>query len=124
MTTPPDQSQIAETAESAPASNNTKIIGFVVVLCLLAVAAFTLPIADWFTALAQWIDENRSISWLVFMLVYIVATVLILPGSLLTLAAGCRKNQRQRQIFSTRQRGSRQRLCHRVAYQAIAGVPV
>jgi len=88
MSTPTDQPQTAEVAESAPSNNTPKIIGFVAILGLLAVAAFTLPVADWFTSLAEWIDANRSISWLVFMLVYIVATVLILPGSLLTLSAG------------------------------------
>jgi len=88
MNTPPDQPQGAETAEPAPSNNSSRIIGFAVILGLLAVAAFTLPIADWLRALAEWIDANRGISWLVFILVYVLATVLILPGSLLTLAAG------------------------------------
>ena len=33
-------------------------------------------------------DANRNISWLVFIVFYVLATVLVLPGSLLTLAAG------------------------------------
>jgi len=88
MNTPSDQTHSAGTPESEPTNSRTKIIGFGVVLALLALAAFTLPVAEWFTALAEWIQANRGISWLVFMLVYILATVLILPGSLLTLSAG------------------------------------
>ena len=69
-------------------SDRSRILGFVAVLALLAVAAFTLPITEWLTALVNWIDANRGISWLVFVLAYIAATVLLLPGSILTLAAG------------------------------------
>jgi len=67
---------------------HTRTIVFVVVLILLAIAAFTLPISDGLAALVNWIDNNRGISWLVFVLAYILATVLLLPGSILTLAAG------------------------------------
>ena len=88
MTTPADPSSPGD-AEDAPSQSNTsKIVGFVVVLGLLALAALTLPIVEWLTALVGWIDANRSISWLVFLLAYIVATVLLIPGSVLTLAAG------------------------------------
>lgn len=77
-----------ETADTPATGNRSRIIGFGAVLGLLALAAFTLPISDWLTALVNWIDTNRGISWLVFVLAYIVATVLLLPGSVLTLAAG------------------------------------
>lgn len=96
MNTPPDQNTPtaaegavdAASAESAPTSNSSKIIIFAVVLGALALAAFTLPVVEWLTALIEWIDANRGISWLVFIVVYILSTVLILPGSLLTLSAG------------------------------------
>lgn len=67
---------------------NPKLLVFVVALVALLAAAFLLPIADWLASLLAWVDANRAISWLVFMVVYVVATVLLLPGSLLTLGAG------------------------------------
>lgn len=61
---------------------------FVCVVVALFIAAFFLPIADWISVVFAWIDENRTVSWLVFIALYITATVLLLPGSLLTLGAG------------------------------------
>ncbi len=77
-----------ESLDAQASSNTPKLIGFGIVLALLAVAAFTLPVTEWLTSLIEWIDANRSISWLVFMLVYILFTVLLFPGSVLTLSAG------------------------------------
>lgn len=61
---------------------------FLAVVVILFGAAFFLPVADWMASAFTWIDENRGISWLVFIALYISATVLLLPGSLLTLGAG------------------------------------
>ena len=61
---------------------------FIVAVVVLLVAAATLPIVEWVTSLLAWVDENRTISWAVFIVVYIVATVFLVPGSLLTLGAG------------------------------------
>ncbi len=66
----------------------SKPVLLVVGLVVLLAAAFLLPVADWVTALFAWIDANRTVSWLVFILMYVAATVLLLPGSLLTLGAG------------------------------------
>jgi len=46
------------------------------------------PVGEWFFSLISWIDANRAIAWPVYVLAYIVATVLLLPGTILTLAAG------------------------------------
>ena len=69
-------------------SLNSRVLIFALLIIGLLGAAFLLPLADWLTALFAWIDANRTISWLVFMIVYVIATVLLLPGSLLTLGAG------------------------------------
>jgi len=66
----------------------SKPIVFAVLLITLFAAAFFLPIADWVTTLVTWIQENPATSRPAFMLVYVIATVLLLPGSLLTLASG------------------------------------
>ena len=65
----------------------TLLIVLVVVAAITA-ATFLLPIREWTTQLAEW---ARGTGWrgvTVFVLAYIVSTVLGLPGSILTLAAG------------------------------------
>lgn len=65
-----------------------KAFAFVALLLTVAVSAVFLPVMETLTGLFDWVDTNRSISWLVFIVFYVLATVLVLPGSLLTLAAG------------------------------------
>lgn len=67
---------------------NLRVVIFVVVVIALLTAAATLPIVDWVTGSLAWVEENRTVSWAVFIVVYIVATVFLVPGSLLTLGAG------------------------------------
>jgi uncharacterized membrane protein YdjX (TVP38/TMEM64 family) len=57
-------------------------------LLALVAGALTLPVADWLQAFFAWIEANPTIAWAVFALFYIIAVVLMLPGSLLTLGAG------------------------------------
>ena len=57
------------------------------IIALLA-AALLLPVSQWLAQLLAWIEANRQVAWLAFIVIYVVATVLLLPGSLLTLAAG------------------------------------
>ncbi|MFT7651760.1 MAG: putative membrane protein YdjX (TVP38/TMEM64 family) [Limisphaerales bacterium] len=59
-----------------------------VLVVLLLVAAWLLPIADVLQDLLAWIQANPTISWIAYVLLYIVSTVLMLPGSILTLGAG------------------------------------
>jgi uncharacterized membrane protein YdjX (TVP38/TMEM64 family) len=66
----------------------SKPVIFALALVLLVVTALTLPVADWLQAFFTWIEANPTIAWAVFALFYIVAVVLMLPGSLLTLGAG------------------------------------
>lgn len=57
------------------------LIGFVA-------AARLLPIADWLEVFNGWVSELGVLGMVLFALVYAVATVLMIPGSLLTLAGG------------------------------------
>ncbi len=68
--------------------SSTKGLLFAALIVSVVVSAVLLPVADLLQALFAWVNDNRSVSWLVFIVFYILATVLILPGSLLTLAAG------------------------------------
>jgi uncharacterized membrane protein YdjX (TVP38/TMEM64 family) len=65
-----------------------KVAVLVVTLVLLLTAALTLPIAQWLQLALDWIGAHPQIAWPVYILGYILATVLVIPGSLLTLAAG------------------------------------
>jgi uncharacterized membrane protein YdjX (TVP38/TMEM64 family) len=67
---------------------NTRLVIFGVALVLLLLAALTLPVADWLALALSWIRDNPRISWAVFIALYIGATVLLLPGLILTLGAG------------------------------------
>ena len=65
-----------------------KAFAFAALLLSVVISAIFLPVAETLLALFDWVDANRNISWLVFIVFYVLATVLVLPGSLLTLAAG------------------------------------
>ena len=57
-------------------------------LAAVALAAYFLPLADWTTRLAERARDTGAAGVAVFFAAYIVSTVALLPGSILTLAAG------------------------------------
>lgn len=57
-------------------------------LAVLGLLAWWLPLGEWLTAGIRWIQGHGTVAWAVFILVYIVATIAVVPGTLLTLAAG------------------------------------
>ena len=65
-----------------------KPLFFAIVFLALLLAVTLLPIQPWLAAGTQWIETHRTLAWAAFVGAYIVATVLIMPGSVLTLAAG------------------------------------
>ncbi len=69
-------------------SPKTKIALLGVVLLALLAAAFTLPVAAWLEQALGWVVAHPQIAWPIYIVGYIIATVLVIPGSLLTLAAG------------------------------------
>jgi len=58
------------------------------VLVGIAVAASTVPVADWVTRLAERARATGGLGAAAFFLAYVVSTVAFLPGSILTLGAG------------------------------------
>ena len=66
----------------------TRTLIVVIVVAAFAAAAFLLPIKGWTIQLAEWARGTGALGVTVFVLAYIVSTVLGLPGSILTLAAG------------------------------------
>jgi uncharacterized membrane protein YdjX (TVP38/TMEM64 family) len=57
-------------------------------LAVMLSAAALLPLGDWLTAGVAWIEAHRALAWAAYVSAYVVATVLVIPGSILTLAAG------------------------------------
>jgi len=64
----------------------TLIVGFVLVG--VAAGLFLLPVADWTIRLAERARGTGAAGVALFFAVYVVSTVALLPGSILTLAAG------------------------------------
>lgn len=65
-----------------------KAVGVVALAGLLVEAALVLPLSAWSTDLVAWIRGAGALGVAVYAAAYIVATVLLLPGSILTLGAG------------------------------------
>src|SRR6516165_1163788 len=65
-----------------------KSIGLVIVIIALLTAVRVLPVADWLTRFNYWVAHLGIWGVLLFILVYILATVLFFPASILTIGAG------------------------------------
>jgi uncharacterized membrane protein YdjX (TVP38/TMEM64 family) len=65
-----------------------KALLLVVALAALLAAVVALPVREWLAVGIAWIEDHRTISWAAYIGVYVLAAVLVVPGSILTLAAG------------------------------------
>jgi uncharacterized membrane protein YdjX (TVP38/TMEM64 family) len=63
-------------------------IGLGLVIIILFIAARVLPVTDWLTGFNYWVAHLGVWGVLLFTLVYVVATVLFFPASILTIGAG------------------------------------
>jgi uncharacterized membrane protein YdjX (TVP38/TMEM64 family) len=68
--------------------NARRILVIGLVAAGLVAAAYTLPVADWVTILAERARNTGPLGVALFFAAYVVSTVAFLPGSILTLAAG------------------------------------
>lgn len=77
-----------------PASDGKKSVPWmkiaigVAALITLVVAYRLLPLQEWVTAFQEWVQGFGMLGWFIFIVVYAVTAFLLVPGSLLTLAAG------------------------------------
>lgn len=60
----------------------------VIVAAALVAGLLLLPVNHWALLLVEWIRDAGAVGVVVYTLAYILATVLLLPGSILTLGAG------------------------------------
>jgi uncharacterized membrane protein YdjX (TVP38/TMEM64 family) len=61
---------------------------FAVVVAVLFVAGLILPAGQWLTEFRDWVEQQGAWGAVWFGLVYVVSTILFVPGSILTLGAG------------------------------------
>jgi uncharacterized membrane protein YdjX (TVP38/TMEM64 family) len=65
-----------------------KPIVFALVLIAFSAVAMAFPVSDWIRALANWVEQLGPAGVAVFIGVYAIATVLLFPGWIFTVAAG------------------------------------
>lgn len=86
----PDPTLGAESATSAPSVRKGRWLLLVLVLAALVagLVIFPLPVHDWLSAAIDWVDGLGWWGPLALVGLYIIACVLLIPGSVLTLGAG------------------------------------
>lgn len=84
MNGPSGKSERHEAKRSVP----WKWIGLAIVIVALLVAVRALPVTNWLTGFNYWVAHLGIWGVLLFILVYIFATVLFFPASILTIGAG------------------------------------
>lgn len=65
-----------------------RALALALVLAALVIAFWFLPVRDWLVHVIGWAQAHPRIAWAGFILAYVLAAVCMVPGSLLTLAAG------------------------------------
>lgn len=83
-----DTASREETTKDTKGGLPWKWIGLGIAVLALIVATQMLPVGEWLQTFNQWVEELGAIGMVVFIAVYILATVLFLPGAILTLGAG------------------------------------
>ncbi len=66
----------------------TKIAIGIVALVALIAAYRLLPVAEWVEAFRTWVTDLGPLGWIVIIIVYAVAVLVLIPGSFLTIPAG------------------------------------
>jgi uncharacterized membrane protein YdjX (TVP38/TMEM64 family) len=59
-----------------------------VLIAVIAAGIFWLPLNDWLAGGIRWIESHGKLAWLVFVLIYAIAGVLVVPSLPFTLTAG------------------------------------
>jgi uncharacterized membrane protein YdjX (TVP38/TMEM64 family) len=65
-----------------------KLLKAAAVIAVVAVALVLLPVREWLRVALEWTAANREIAAFAFVALYVVAAVALLPGLILTIAAG------------------------------------
>src|SRR5258708_7684352 len=88
----PGQADSSETNTIPPGANKRRglwrLAIFIGVALALFIAGLFLPVREWFIVFRDWVEQQGVWGAVCFGLVYVVCTVLFVPGSILTLGAG------------------------------------
>jgi len=68
--------------------NALRVAVAVLLLAAIAAVAVGFPLASWVAGAAAWSEQHRELAGALFIGVYVLAALLVVPGSILTLAAG------------------------------------
>lgn len=82
---------MAQDTGSAPAKKSVawgKIILGVLALAALIAAYRLLPLQEWVGSFQTWVQGYGALGWVIFIAVYALTSFVLIPGSILTLAAG------------------------------------
>jgi uncharacterized membrane protein YdjX (TVP38/TMEM64 family) len=65
-----------------------RLVVLIVIVIGLFLAMRFLPVQQWLRSFSDWVGEMGAVGILIFIVVYAIATVLMAPGSILTIGAG------------------------------------
>src|SRR5438874_3396186 len=74
--------------KKAGKSASEQLVAFLVILIGLLLAAQFLPVQQWLRSFNDWVGQMGVTGIFIFIDVYVVATVLLVPGAILTIGAG------------------------------------
>src|ERR1044071_2613719 len=66
----------------------TRLITLIVIVIALLLAVKLLPVRAWLASFNDWVGQMGAAGIFIFIAVYAIATVLLAPGSILTIGAG------------------------------------
>jgi uncharacterized membrane protein YdjX (TVP38/TMEM64 family) len=83
-------SEASEPRAPSPGSNagRKRLLILALAIVMLIIAWYFLPVGQWLTDFNEWVKEQGVWGAVCFGVVYVVCTVLFVPGSILTLGAG------------------------------------
>jgi uncharacterized membrane protein YdjX (TVP38/TMEM64 family) len=69
-------------------SGITRLVALIAIIIALFLAMKFLPVREWLTNFNDWVGQMGAVGMFIFIVVYAAATVLLAPGSILTIGAG------------------------------------
>ena len=88
MTAHPEHASAGASRTPAPGGGRARVVVLALVAVAMVAAVKLLPVNQWLLAFVAWIRDAGTTGMAVFVLAYIVACILLLPGLILTLGAG------------------------------------
>jgi uncharacterized membrane protein YdjX (TVP38/TMEM64 family) len=75
-------------SKEPPSNSKAKVLISLLILTLVVIALWKYPVIPATLSIVEWINNNGTLGYLVFVVAYIAGSVLLLPGTILTLGAG------------------------------------